>query len=165
MTGHVRDLDVYGFCLGCGELDQFCTGVEAELVVADEQGAVVANVPADLDWGDDDDDKAATAARARARALGVESRAREPVRASGTVTPDAVHDTFHRWLGDEYDDAAVDMVLVTAAVERLDGDPLWTLLLSGSGNAKTETVQALYDAGAPRGPRHQGRHVRAQHEP
>ena len=32
--------------------------------------------------------------------------------------------------------------------ERLPGDPLWTFLISGSGNAKTETVQALAGAGA-----------------
>ena len=31
---------------------------------------------------------------------------------------------------------------------RLDGDPLWLLIISGSGNAKTETVQALDGAGA-----------------
>lgn len=58
------------------------------------------------------------------------------------------HDVFTRWLGQEYDVDALDVVLATAAVERLDGDPLWTLLLSGSGNAKTETVAALRDAGA-----------------
>jgi len=61
---------------------------------------------------------------------------------------EAVHHTFTKWLGQEYDTAALDVVLATAAVECLDGDPLWTLLLSGSGNAKTETVQALSEAGA-----------------
>ena len=64
------------------------------------------------------------------------------------TTLEAVHRTFSRWLGADYEVAALDVVLATAAVERLDGDPLWTLLLSGSGNAKTETVQALSDAGA-----------------
>lgn len=58
------------------------------------------------------------------------------------------HAVFRRWLGDDYDTDAVDAVLATAAVERLDGDPLWLLLISGSGNAKTETVQALDGIGA-----------------
>lgn len=55
----------------------------------------------------------------------------------------AAHDIFRRWLGDEYDLDALNAVLAAAAVERLTGDPLWLLLVSGSGNAKTETVQAL----------------------
>jgi hypothetical protein len=51
--------------------------------------------------------------------------------------------TFKRWLGDDYDTDALDAMLAAAAVERLDGDPVWLLIVSGSGNAKTETVQAL----------------------
>lgn len=58
------------------------------------------------------------------------------------------HQTFAKWLGEEYDLDALNAVLATAAVERLDGDPLWLLVVSGSGNAKTETVQALAGAGA-----------------
>jgi hypothetical protein len=53
------------------------------------------------------------------------------------------HAVFQRWLGDDYDLDALDAMLAAAAVERLDGDPLWLLIISGSGNAKTETVQAL----------------------
>lgn len=53
------------------------------------------------------------------------------------------HETFRRWFGKEYDLAGLDVILAAAAVEQLDGDPLWVLLISGSGNAKTETVQAL----------------------
>jgi hypothetical protein len=59
------------------------------------------------------------------------------------LTLEEAHAVFRRWLGAEYDRDAVNAVLATAAVERLDGDPLWLLLISGSGNAKTETVQAL----------------------
>jgi hypothetical protein len=58
------------------------------------------------------------------------------------------HAVFQRWLGDGYDQDALIAVLAAAAVERLDGDPLWLLVVSGSGNAKTETVQALTGAGA-----------------
>ena len=61
---------------------------------------------------------------------------------------DDAHAVFRRWLGNDYDTDALDVVLATAAVENLDGDPLWLLLISGSGNAKTETVQALDGIGA-----------------
>lgn len=53
------------------------------------------------------------------------------------------HSVFRHWLGESYDLDALDAVLVAAAVGDLDGDPLWLLLVSGSGNAKTETVQSL----------------------
>jgi len=58
------------------------------------------------------------------------------------------HNVFRQWFGDSYDLDALDAVLAAAAVERMDGDPLWLLLISGSGNAKTETVQALTGCGA-----------------
>jgi hypothetical protein len=61
----------------------------------------------------------------------------------GGVDLEQAHDVFKRWLGDDYDLDALDAMLAAAAVERLDGDPLWLLIISGSGNAKTETVQAL----------------------
>lgn len=51
--------------------------------------------------------------------------------------------TFTSWLGDGYDLDAIHLALITAALVKLDGDLLWTLIVSGSGNAKTETVQAL----------------------
>ena len=63
-------------------------------------------------------------------------------------TLDEAHAVFRRWLGADYDTDALDAVLAAAAVERLDGDPLWLLLISGSGNAKTETVIALVGIGA-----------------
>lgn len=56
--------------------------------------------------------------------------------------------TFRKWLGADYDLDTAHAVLAAAAVERMNGDPLWLLVLSGSGNAKTETVQALAGAGA-----------------
>lgn len=73
--------------------------------------------------------------------------------ASGKHSPAAsalakAHQTFTRWLGDDYDIDALNVTLAAAAVERLDGDPLWMLLISGSGNAKTETVQCLDGVGA-----------------
>ena len=68
-----------------------------------------------------------------------------------TVAPTSLadcHAVFSRWLGDDYDVESLDAMLAAAAVEKLDGDPLWLLLISGSGNAKTETVQALDGSGA-----------------
>ena len=65
-----------------------------------------------------------------------------------TVTLDGAHTVFRRWLGEDYDTDALNAVLAAAAAERLNGDPLWLLLISGSGNAKTETVQALDGIGA-----------------
>ncbi|MBR0714047.1 ArsR family transcriptional regulator [Bradyrhizobium liaoningense] len=59
-----------------------------------------------------------------------------------------VHDVFRRWLGDDYDMDSLDAVLAVAASERLPGDPAWLLVISGSGNAKTETVQAVAGLGA-----------------
>lgn len=58
------------------------------------------------------------------------------------------HDVFRGWLGIDYDLGALDAVLAAAVIERMDGDPAWLLLISGSGNAKTETVQSLAGAGA-----------------
>jgi hypothetical protein len=66
----------------------------------------------------------------------------------GCLTLAETDAVFRRWLGADYDTDALHAVLAAAAVERLDGDPLWLLLVSGSGNAKTETVQALDGIGA-----------------
>ena len=55
---------------------------------------------------------------------------------------------FRRWLGDEYDMDALNTTLAAAAVGRLDGDRAGLARVSGRGNAKTETVQALVGAGA-----------------
>ncbi len=70
--------------------------------------------------------------------------------AVGAASLDETHNVFRRWLGDEYDTDALDAMLATTAVEKFsDGsDPVWLLLVSGPGNAKTETVQALDGIGA-----------------
>jgi Domain of unknown function (DUF3854) len=64
------------------------------------------------------------------------------------ITLDQAHDIFRRWLGEDYDLDALDALLCAFAAERLDGDPLWMLLISGPGNAKTETIQAATGIGA-----------------
>lgn len=51
--------------------------------------------------------------------------------------------TFAKWLGEEFDLDAIHLALITAALVKLDGDLLWTLIVSGPGNGKTETVCSL----------------------
>jgi hypothetical protein len=63
-------------------------------------------------------------------------------------TLNQVHEVFHKWFGKEYDTDVIDAVACTAAAERLAGDPLWLLVISGPGNTKTETVSSLSGAGA-----------------
>ena len=55
---------------------------------------------------------------------------------------------FRRWLGSTFDLDALRAALAVVAVERMDGDPVWLLVLSGSGNAKTEVVSSATGAGA-----------------
>jgi hypothetical protein len=59
------------------------------------------------------------------------------------VSLDELHERFLYWFGDHYDLDAIDVALAAAAVERLDGDPLWLLIVSGPGAAKTETIITL----------------------
>ncbi len=58
------------------------------------------------------------------------------------------HIAFRRWLGPSYDLGALDVTLAVGACEQLGGDPPWLLIISGSGNAKTETAAALAGIGA-----------------
>jgi hypothetical protein len=58
------------------------------------------------------------------------------------------HTTFKKWLGKGYDTGVLNGVLSTTAAEKLTGDPLWLLVISGSGNAKTETARSTSGAGA-----------------
>jgi hypothetical protein len=55
---------------------------------------------------------------------------------------------FRTWPGKEYDLDVLDVVLCALAAEQLTGDPLWLFVVSGSGSAKTEIVQACAGAGA-----------------
>lgn len=64
------------------------------------------------------------------------------------VALDRARSVFRRWLGSAYDLDSLHAVLATAAVEQLDGDPLWLMVVSGPGNTKTETVQSLAGIGA-----------------
>jgi hypothetical protein len=59
-----------------------------------------------------------------------------------------VHKVFRRWLGKNYDIETLYAVLATAAAEQLPGDPPWLMVISGPGNAKTETVQSVTGLGA-----------------
>lgn len=83
----------------------------------------------------------------KAEKAALAERHAEPARPD-PISLDACHDAFRGWLGVDYDLGALDAVLAAAVVSRMDGDPAWLLLVSGSGNAKTETVQSLAGAGA-----------------
>jgi Bifunctional DNA primase/polymerase, N-terminal len=69
-------------------------------------------------------------------------QATEAPKAINPCTLADVHATFQKWFGKEYDIATLDAVLAVAAAEKLPGDPPWLLIISGPGNAKTETVGA-----------------------
>jgi hypothetical protein len=72
----------------------------------------------------------------------------EPKPTPAPYTLEQVHVVFWKWFDKDYDLAALDVVLAAAAAEKLTGDPLWLLLISGPGGAKTETVGSLEGAGA-----------------
>ncbi len=105
------------------------------LLAEDGETSVLRQIERGIDYGT----RTPRAAREPEPILDIEPEV-EPV---APVALDEAHQVFRGWLGEDYDLDALDVVLAAAAVERLDGDPLWLLLISGSGNAKTETVQAL----------------------
>jgi hypothetical protein len=59
-----------------------------------------------------------------------------------------VHEAFRKHFGKSFDLDALDIMLAVAASQKLNGDPVWLLIVSGSGAAKTEMVQTLAGAGA-----------------
>jgi hypothetical protein len=64
---------------------------------------------------------------------------------SGTapaLSLNGVHTVFKKWLGDEYETDTLDATLAATAAEKLAGDPPWLMIISGSGNAKTETISS-----------------------
>jgi hypothetical protein len=104
----------------------------------DELWELVKAGPPPVAGADDAAPDAATAAPA----------APEPTRPVQPISLAEAHTVSKKWLGDDYDGDALDLSLITVAVERLDGDPLWALIVSGSGAAKTETVRSMVGAGA-----------------
>lgn len=48
--------------------------------------------------------------------------------------------TFTKWLGHDYDLDAIHLTLAAAAIAFCDGDPLWVLVVAGSGAGKTEST-------------------------
>jgi hypothetical protein len=116
--------------------------MEANGYVADKgMEAVEATLRSGLDAGMDDPHEGLDRDEATKEA---EAKPEPPPR----QTLAEVHAVFRKWLGDGYDIDVIDAVLATCAAERLDGDPLWLPVISGPGNAKTETVSSLSGAGA-----------------
>ncbi|MDG4667009.1 ArsR family transcriptional regulator [Mycobacterium sp. 236(2023)] len=52
----------------------------------------------------------------------------------------ALNSTFTKWLGVDYDLDAIYLTLAAAAIAQHDGDPLWVLVVAGSGAGKTEST-------------------------
>jgi hypothetical protein len=71
----------------------------------------------------------------------------QPAQPAAPCSLDQAHEAFRRWLGTDYDIDTLDAMLAVVAAERLAGDPAWLLIISGPGNAKTETVQAISKLG------------------
>jgi len=54
-----------------------------------------------------------------------------------------IHALVREAYGESYDIEVLDATLAVAAAEKLPGDPPWLLIISGPGNAKTETVGSV----------------------
>jgi hypothetical protein len=78
----------------------------------------------------------------------IETSSKATTKTAEQRTLDEVHATFRKWLGADYDVGTLDAMLAVAASEKLSGDPAWLLIISGPGNAKTETVQSTSELGA-----------------
>jgi hypothetical protein len=112
---------------------ELCHLLEIDWAAERERDGVLADAKAQADFDDIAAEEGAEGAREEKPAV-------EP---PAPCTIDEVHAIFRRWLGDDYDLVTLDAALAAAAAERLPGDPAWLLIISGPGNAKTETVQAL----------------------
>lgn len=74
----------------------------------------------------------------------------EPSGEAPSVALERCEKTFRKWLGDEvgYDIDPMRLAIAAMAIERLDGDPLWVLVVTAAANTKTETIMPLAAAGA-----------------
>jgi hypothetical protein len=68
----------------------------------------------------------------------------KPAASSGLLAE--VDSCFAKWLSEYYDLDVLHAMLAAIAVQHLDGDPVWLLLVGGPGDAKTETVQSAAGA-------------------
>jgi hypothetical protein len=76
---------------------------------------------------------------------------KEDVRTDATPAPPrktrhtihSIHELFRKHYGKDYDLQTADAVMATAAADKLAGDPPWLMVISGSGNAKTDTVTSV----------------------
>jgi hypothetical protein len=72
---------------------------------------------------------------------------REPAPRKGNgktrYTIDDAHQEFSKFFGKDFDMDTADATLAVAAANKIAGDPPWLMVISGSGNAKTETVNSV----------------------
>ncbi|MBI2970786.1 MAG: hypothetical protein HYY37_00010 [Candidatus Aenigmarchaeota archaeon] len=64
----------------------------------------------------------------------------------GNISLGNVHQTFKKWFHLQ-DTNRVDIVLAVALSHKLEGTPLWLIIVSNSGDMKTEQIVALDDDG------------------
>lgn len=57
------------------------------------------------------------------------------------------HEAFRKWLGQDWDVQMLNVLLATASANRLRGDPLWLMIVGGSGAGKTELIYSLQGCG------------------
>ncbi|MEF0939873.1 ArsR family transcriptional regulator [Rhizobium sp. BR 362] len=60
---------------------------------------------------------------------------------------DEAQAVFRKWLSDSYDTAILHAIVAARVSHDLAGIPLWLLVVSGSGAAKTESVTSLRETG------------------
>jgi hypothetical protein len=70
-------------------------------------------------------------------------RAHRKANGKARYTIEDIHRLFQKWFGKEYDMETADAVLAVVAAEKLPGDPPWLMIISGPGNAKSETVNSV----------------------
>ncbi len=57
------------------------------------------------------------------------------------------HSIFRKWLSNGYDTTILDAILAARVSHDMPGIPVWLLVVSGSGAAKTESVTSLLHTG------------------
>jgi Bifunctional DNA primase/polymerase, N-terminal len=131
----------------------FSAAKSCGLVKDDGRKQVLATITSGVDAGmaKPRERKARANTKARTQEAPHHAEKDEDPRPDSTATPAPhpprslaeVHAVFEKWFGTLFDMATLDAVLAVTAAARLGGDAAWLLVISGSGNAKTETVSSV----------------------
>lgn len=58
------------------------------------------------------------------------------------------HEVFRKWMGRDYDTQLLDIVLAAAAANLMKSEPVWLMIVGGSGVGKTDLAKHLVGCGA-----------------